>query len=343
MTRLFAVEMRRIWSRRLVRLGILSVFLLLAITTTVSGVKHHKNVGDARAQLVAEMKDQLAHGAYFGFNCPDGTDTGRLQNDPQTGRPTNLPGACHDVTAEEMADQQLQYNDPRFAFDRDANDVVLAGVVIAGLLAFVLSASSVGAEWGTNMFASLLTWEPRRQRVLAAKTTAAVVFFTGVGVLVIGFQLAAAWLLATTRGTFERTKPLVDELGARLPDVGTVISGTAGRGIGFVALAAAAGAAIAGIARSTAGAMAILGGYLVAIEIGARSLFGGTGRWLLTTNAMALLQGHYEKTLYNEPPLANGSLPVFRLTAASGAIVLVGVLLVVTAVHMVSLQRRDAT
>jgi hypothetical protein len=229
----------------------------------------------------------------------------------------------------------MQYEDPRFLMVRDGRNMLLAGMIVSALVAFLLSASAIGAEWNSGMFASLLTWEPRRPRVLIAKTAACVAFFTVLGALVIGYQLLSAAALAQTRGSFEgMTGPVTHEL-----------AGLVGRGIGLVALTAAAGAALAGIARSTAGAMAILGGYLVAIELAARNMLNGDSRWLLSTNAQALITGR--ATIYL-PVRAPGSdfngyqtVPVV-ISAGRAAIVITVIVAAVTLVHAVFLQRRDA-
>ena len=186
------------------------------------------------------------------------------------------------------------------------------------------------------MFASLLTWEPRRMRVLLAKTLACVAFFTVVGALVIGYELLAAAALAQTRGSFiGMTGPVTRGMAA-----------TIGRGIGLVAFTAAGGAALAGIARSTAGAMGILGGYLVVVELGARNLLHGDNRWLLSSNTIALVNGETSFSLPGRTVARGGGNYFeglrFVVSAGRAAIVVAVIVAAVTLVHAVLLQRRDA-
>ncbi|MDQ1701391.1 MAG: type transport system permease protein [Frankiaceae bacterium] len=340
MSRLLAVELRRIASRRLVRLLVLGVFLVLTITNVVQAFNHTNDLGAARAKVTAQVQqqydEQKAQGASlnFGFRCDEGF-AGAIPSDPQTGQPV-LPPECHALTVAELVDQQMQYTDPRFLMVRDGRNMLVAGMVVAALLAFLLSASAVGAEWNSGMFASLLTWEPRRPRVLLAKTAACVAFFTVVGALVIGYQVLSAAALAQTRGSFEGMKgPVTHEL-----------AGLVGRGVVLVALTAAAGAALAGIARSTAGAMAILGGYLVAVELGARNLLNGDTRWLLSTNTQALVGGRTTVYIPVEVPRAGGFRNVEShavvISAGRAAIVIALIVAAVTLVHGLLLQRRDA-
>ncbi|MCU1675536.1 MAG: hypothetical protein JWM93_294 [Frankiales bacterium] len=338
MNRLIGVELRRILSRRLVRLLVLGVFLVLAITNVAQAFNHTNDLGARKAQITAELQQQLSgpdSSMYFGFQCVPGFN-GAIEQDPETGRPI-LPPECHVPTLQELVAQRMQYEDPRFLMVRDGRNMLQMGMIIAALLAFLLSASSIGAEWASGMFASLLTWEPRRPRVLLAKTAASVLFFTVVGALVIGFQLLSAAALAQTRGSFEGMKGQVTH----------ELAGMVGRGLGFVALTAAAGVALAGIARSTAGAIAILGGYLVAIELGARAMLDGDDRWLLSRNAQALVTGH---VTLNVPgpgtPMPGGGMmfngTMVEISAARAAIVVTVIVLGVTLLHGLLLQRRDA-
>ena len=337
MSRLLAVELRRLMSRRLVRLLVLGIFVVLTITSVVQGFNHTNDLGAARQKIVAEVTREAGSG-MFGFNCDAGVNAD-VRSDPQTGK-LILPPGCHEPSVQEVVDQRMRYEDPRFLMVRDGRNMLLAGMVTAALLAFLLSASAIGAEWNSGMFASLLTWEPRRPRVLLAKTAACVLFFTIVGALIIGYQLLSAAALAQTRGSFVgMTGPVTHEL-----------AGLVGRGVGLVALTAAAGAALAGIARSTAGAMAILGGYLVVVELGARNMLNGDTRWLLSTNAQALVTGR--ATIYLPSPASGGQGPnggfrnftinPFEITAGRAAIVVAVIVAVVTALHGLMLQRRDA-
>jgi hypothetical protein len=338
MSRLLAVELRRIASRRLVRLLVLGVFLVLTITNVVQAFHHTNDPSTVRSQIVADMRQYSVVGPDgkmdYGPKC-DNNDFSGVQQDQATGRMI-YPPQCHAMTFDESVNLQMESRDPRFLMVRDGPNMILTGLVIAALLAFLLSASVIGAEWHSGMFASLLTWEPRRMRVLLAKTLACVVFFTVVGALIIGYQLLSAAALAQTRGSFfGMTGPVTRGMAA-----------TIGRGIGLVAFTAAGGAALAGIARSTAGAMAILGGYLVVVELGARNMLNGDERWLLSRNTMALVKGETTfflpgRQITNEAGSFYQGVR-FQISAGRAAIVIAAIIAVVTLVHAALLKRRDA-
>ena len=205
MTSLFVLELRRIVSRRLVRMMVLAVFVMLTLISVVISFNKSNDLGAHAAEVRASVEQQYATSPNsYGFTCDRESAYNEITEfDPVTGQPRELPEGCRYYTLDDIVEQQLQYSDPRFVYVREAPDLLRAGIVIAALLAFLLSASVIGAEWGSGMFASLLTWEPRRWRVLAAKTAAAFVCFTVVGGLIVGFQLLASAGLAETRGTFD--------------------------------------------------------------------------------------------------------------------------------------------
>ena len=70
------------------------------------------------------------------------------------------------------------------------------------MLAWLIGASAIGAEWQPRMVSALLTWEPRRLRVLSAKVLALSVFVVAVVFLLAVFFTAALAPASATRGTF---------------------------------------------------------------------------------------------------------------------------------------------
>jgi ABC-2 type transport system permease protein len=79
---------------------------------------------------------------------------------------------------------------------------VASGVLFT--LGVVVGASFVGAEWSTGSMSTLLTWEPRRARVFAAKVVASVSTVTVVSLVVLVvmalFLLPSAAVHGTTTG-----------------------------------------------------------------------------------------------------------------------------------------------
>lgn len=142
------------------------------------------------------------------------------------------------------------------------------------LVALILGASFIGAEWHAGTVTTLLTWEPRRGRVFAAKLLAMLgsVFVLSVATLaLLGIVLA---LDAAVRGT---------TAGAD----GAWLAETLGTGlrVAFLAcFAAVVGFGLAAIGRNTAGALGAFFGYLVVFEGLVRALERRLTDWLVSQN-----------------------------------------------------------
>src|SRR6266568_420469 len=96
------------------------------------------------------------------------------------------------------------FEDKRFHLT-DITDIFKHLSVWFAIIGWLLGASYIGAEWRTGMMATLLTWEPRRVRVMVAKVIAAV-FVTFVVVMVlqallVGALYPAAAYRGSTAGT----------------------------------------------------------------------------------------------------------------------------------------------
>ena len=147
-------------------------------------------------------------------------------------------------------------------------------LAIAG---WVIGASMIGAEWQTGTMTTLLTWEPRRLRVLVAKTIAVAV---GVFVMVFALELIFTGLLslvAVTRGSTGGAQASLLGLDARVA--------------GLAAFGAVLGLGLAGITRNTAAALGISFVYLAIVEALLRGFFPGWAPWLLGDNGTTFLLG----------------------------------------------------
>jgi ABC-type transport system involved in multi-copper enzyme maturation permease subunit len=147
-------------------------------------------------------------------------------------------------------------------------------LVIAG---WVIGASMIGADWQTGTMTTLLTWEPRRLRVLIAKAIAAAV---GVFALVFVLELIFTGLLAlvaSTRGVGSGAEASLLGLDARIA--------------GLAAFGGILGLGLAGITRNTAAAIGIAFAYLAIVEALIRGFFPGWAPWLLGDNGTVFLIG----------------------------------------------------
>jgi hypothetical protein len=318
--RLLDTEVRRLLARRMFRYLLLVGFGILVILGVFSFIHSSRNVAAAQAAARAEAVSQAAQ-----FQAPPGVIT--RCKPPQDGG----AGACKagGPTADEL--YQAIYQDPRYAFADHAGNVVVGVVIAVSLLGFVLGAGFIGAEWGSGTMASLLTWEPRRLRVLAAKLLAAIAVLVVMGAVAIALGLAGAWLIAAARGTTAGS-------------TSHVVSATlwrSGRGLLLIGLLTGAGAAIAGFTRHTVAALAATVGYLVIVELILRRFEPDWARWFLTSNAAGALAGRTR--VFERPRLLRGAFNerVFVLHAGRGFLYLTVLLAALLAVWIVTFTRRD--
>ncbi|MGE5460443.1 MAG: hypothetical protein ACM3WR_07440 [Solirubrobacterales bacterium] len=154
-------------------------------------------------------------------------------------------------------------------------DVFLGTSLILTLVGWTLGASSIGAEWHAGTVPTLLTWEPRRARVLGIKAAAALasVFLLSLAMqAVLGGALA---LVAATRGSTGGAD------GAWLVE----IVGVTLRSAALATFGASVGFAFASVGRNTAGALGVAFGYFVVLERLVRGIWPEWSEWLIGENA----------------------------------------------------------
>jgi ABC-type transport system involved in multi-copper enzyme maturation permease subunit len=190
------------------------------------------------------------------------------------------------ITFLESSKDPVQGFDDRFVYLEmiDATRSVAMGLFVLG---YVVAASFVGAEWGTGTIATLLTWQPRRGRVLAAKSIVGAAWIAAAVVILLAFLAVVFLPVAAFRGT-------TDGLDG---STWSTLAGIWGRAAGVGAFAAFLGCSIATITRSTAGAIGVFFGYIVIVENILGTIASGRFQpWLLVhllSNALgarALLQ-----------------------------------------------------
>ena len=189
-------------------------------------------------------------------------------------------------------------------------------------LGVVVGTAAVGAEWGSGSMTTLLTWEPRRGRVLAAKLGAVVISVIAAG-LALALFLALVFVPAGARGTMSG----ID--GAFWREVGGILLRIAGLGL----LGGTIGTGLAMIVRNSAGAIAVYFVYgiivtnLLLIVTNGRAI-----RWLIETN-VAILLG--ESVTFNA---ITGSSSVWRAAA-----VLAGYAVAILSGGYLVFRERDVT
>jgi hypothetical protein len=295
MTSLFITELRRLTSRRLFKALTILALLGFVVAGTIVFFQSDDSP-EAIAVVQAERQAAIS-------NCI--SDMENIEGAGGEGLP---PEARSDP--EGFCRQQMAASDPRFRYE-DLTDVLGGLGVPLMMLGWLIGASSIGAEWHNRTITSLLTWEPRRVRVLVSKlAAAAVIVFVWIALLDVAFLLAM-YPAAAFRGTLEG----VDA--SWWGDAGGFIART---GM-LAALAAALGLSIATVGRNTAAALGVGFVYLAVVENLIRAFKPQWGDWLIGDNIGLFLVGEEAGRLTHSRTAAGVLLLTYGTALFCGALI----------------------
>ncbi len=208
---------------------------------------------------------------------------------------TQLPQLNQDVPADvcgtEPADQSLgtfaRVDDRYKGFDALPIAVIGVGIAAAGV-AFLIGASSGGAEWSSRSMTMQLLFEPRRLRLLAVKWVGLVISLGALAAVALVLALSLGAVTASARGTWEREFAPVPQLENSF---GSELALMCGRALILVVIAATIGYAIAMLVRNTGASLGVAFVYFVVIENVVRFALMryGTEPFMLSDNAVAYL------------------------------------------------------
>lgn len=311
MTGLLRAELRRITSRRLMRVAALVVLGIVALVLVRNFATSHRDTAAQRETRRTEQIDDFVR-----------------QCERENAR---NPEFQQDCSREQF--QGFPGEDRRLTARRDLGNGVIA--VAGGLMmvGFFVGASAVGADWTSGAMQALLFWEPRRGRVLLAKAIAVVVALLAFTLLLQALVYGATYLTAATRGSTEGVTS-----GLHMSNLLRLLRASA-----LVPVTGLIGFALAGLARHSVAAVGTGFGYLFLGEIVLRGLRPGWHRWLLIDNIRAVTE------LKAVVPRANGGhlFDVFGngyvLTAWRGAATLALYLAILLGGFYLSFTRRDVT
>jgi ABC-2 type transport system permease protein len=249
---LVRAELRRLVKRRFTRYMLLIGVLVLAAVAVGTFFSHQK-IGPAQvaaAERSAEREYQLQ--VQFSQQFRDECERAKAGGETD---PNRFPPDCDLLIPPREAFQAESFLPPTFDFPETFPRTVLVFAGVLAMVAFVVGASFVGAEWHTGGMMNLLIWRPRRLQVLSAKLGTLLAATMVATVVLAAPWLAAFWATATFRGTTEgMTAGAWQSLGL-----------TGLRGLAVVLLAALVGFTVASIGRHTAFA---LGGAIAVIVVG---------------------------------------------------------------------------
>lgn len=285
MITLLGVEVRRLFARRVVRI----LFLLCVLGIVVAGVtvflqSSRKSVAEVVANdpFVQEELRRCQRGEFGPVVPGDSTEP--------TTRPTT-----------EQCMEFIGVNDPSFRLS-ELEAILIGSSVPLILLAWVIGATAIGAEWQRGTLQTMLTWEPRRLRLIGIKMLACGIV-VAVGFLLLQLLLSLAlWPAAAFRGSTAGTDT----------EWWLTLAGVLARGSATAVFAAVVGFAIAMIGRNTAAALGVGFLYISVIEGLVRGLRPQYIPWLVADNAALFITADPE------------ALPIVeRTTAESGLLLLV--------------------
>ncbi len=165
----------------------------------------------------------------------------------------------------------------RGAFHRNDLPNALLGLAFPLImLGWLVGASAIGAEWAHRTVAALLTWEPRRTRVLATKALAAALF---TAVLVVFLEVVFTIALSPSA----QPDPFPFDWGD--------YAGTALRILLVAVIASLLGFGLATIGRNTGAALGGGMAYLLVVESLVRGFKPSWSDWLLGTNIGRVVEG----------------------------------------------------
>jgi ABC-2 type transport system permease protein len=251
---LYRAESRRLVKRRFTKVLVIGALVVLAAVAVGVFLSNQKT---GPAQIAAA---QRAAEADFQQQTQSATQQRQLCEQAKgTPDASNWPPNCADIAgpARDSFDPKW-YQTPTFDFRENFGAMITTLAGVLALVAFVVGASFVGAEWNSGGMMNLLLWRPQRLKVLGTKLAALLV-----GITVLTALLSAAWtglfmLVAKFRGTSaSMTSGAWQSFG--LMEL---------RALGMVLVAAAIGFGLASLGRHTAVAFGVVIGVIVLLQIG---------------------------------------------------------------------------
>lgn len=334
---LLLAELGRLRRRRLVITLLGLAFAALVVAMVAVFLTHGNDLSAARADAARVAQEQVTANAEMLQECE--------KNPTEFGAPD--AAGCSSVFGNTSPDAFFQ--DPRFVADQGL-PIVALGVAIAGTLVMTLvGATAVGADWSSRAIITLITWEPRRLRLIGTRLLAIGLVGAVVGVVGQAIALGLGSLVVQLRGTWEATPPLRDDAMyyRAEPLIGSAhfwrdLLSTQARGVGLMVLAAVLAGAITTVVRHTGGLLGIFFGWFAVAENLVRAVGYDRGwtRWLLTENVVAFLTPGGMQMPVGTKVTSSGIEPRFVQVSNLDALLYLGIITAAVALLAALLLRR---
>ncbi len=210
-----------------------------------------------------------------------------------------------------------------FATRTDLRAAVAAAVPPLAFAGYILGASALGADYTSRALTTLLSWEPRRRRVLASRSCASALVTAGLTVVILLALIIALLPAAILHGA------------GGAPNGAWYLSMAAMtlRCVLFTAAMSIVGVSAAAIGRSTTAAVIGIVLYMVLIEETTFQAAPSLARWLLVTDAISWI-GQNSHTTAGAPA---------GHTVITGGLLLAGGIAALWALATRTLEHRDVT
>ncbi len=323
--RLLRAEFRRLAARRFtwVALAICVIGYLVAVGLTW---RSYDRVSAADiAQATAQRDQQIAQDTAYIEECRSRVPAER--QDQECGMAP---------TAESLPITYFLRAQP---FEpREVENYAQAVGVATAMLAFLLAATFIGAEWSSKNLVAWLFWEPRRLRVMAAKLLALLASMLALAALAQLAWFGTAKLLLHHRG-----RP-VSSLGPQAEHFWSHVVNAQSRAALLVLITALIGFSLASLMRNSAAALGVAFVYFAVVENVIRGVNPDLQPYLFTTNVAAWIVSSgitvYGKDVYN-PQLGFTSPREIAISNVHGGVTLLVFAAVATAVSVAVFARRD--
>ena len=310
MIRLARSELLRIRSRRLVW-----ILAILALVGIVVGV----GLGAAKSHKPGPV--EVAHGdrayAHDLKSCLKGNFIKVGQLPPGE----TLKSWC----ADNVRRSQYVFSTGTVLQLSSLEDILKGTSLLLIVIGLVIGASSVGADWQSGTMGTLLTWEPRRIRVLLMRVLVVMVAVFALAVVLqalLSLAMAAGSALrgvsSTPPGFFAEVVDVILRVGA------------------IAAVASVIAVAISTIGRSTAASLGVIFVYLALVESLLRGLLPRLIPWLLSANLFVIVDGRAQS-------LEGGGAVSFTLTLTHGVATVGAYAAFSLIVALVFFRSRDVT
>jgi ABC-2 type transport system permease protein len=246
---LYRAETRRLAKRRFARWLLVGALLVLGAVAVGTAFTNQKvgaaQIAAAEADAQRNYQENLRYAEQERQRC---------EADPAA-----YGGDCSQLYTPQPEEYQAESFMPStFDFRDKFGDMITTLAAIIGLVAFVVGASYVGAEWTSGGMMNLLLWRPQRLTVLGTKLLALLVGLGAVSVVLSAVWTGIFVVIANLRGT----------MAGMTAGAWQSVMLTEVRAVVLILVAGAIGFGLASLGRHTALALGAAVGAVVVFQFG---------------------------------------------------------------------------